>query len=242
MNGSDFDRKTFVVTGAAGHLGTAVVDALLNAGAHVLCLGSKAPAQRAHSSVAWDIVDCNNAGEVAAALSAYPGIDGLVNLAGKGLRGKEQRPDDFMQALRKALLPQYTVAKVAWRSMWPGSSIVNVGSLWGRRAPNFGLYLDLQNEPSPGTAAAFGGVSSLTRYLAVALAPKVRVNAIVPGWFPKPGPNPREDYIDGLKREIPLGRIGKPEDIVGAVMFLLSPAASYITGQEIVIDGGYGLG
>lgn len=234
----DLTHKVIAVAGGAGYLGTAIIEGLLRQGAHVLCMSSKKSSIN-HSSLICEIVDCVNAGEVAATLCTYPGIDGLVNVAGRAMRGKNQRPDDFVYTLKQALAVQYTCSRVAAPYLWKGSSIVNMGSMWGCRAPDFPLYLDLQNEPSPGVAAAYGGVHALTRYMAASLAPRVRVNSVVPGWFPKPSGTPREDYIAGIVKNIPLDRIGKPADVVGAVVFLLSDEASYITGQEIVVDGGY---
>lgn len=232
------EHKVICVAGGAGYLGSAVVGGLLAAGAHVFNIGSKAPPHK-HSSLAWEIVDLSNPGEIAAALSAYPGLDGLVVLAGRGLRGKNQRPDDFVKTVKDTLGVQYNCVKGARPYLWNGSAVVLVGSVWGQYAPDFSLYLDLNNEPSAGTAAAFGGVRGMLHYLAVEMAPRTRVNCVVPGWFPKPSSTPREDYIDGLKKVIPMGRIGVPEDIVGPVLFLLSSMSAYMTGQELIVDGGY---
>src|SRR6266576_1491977 len=153
----DLTHKVIVVAGAAGYLGTAITEGLLKQGAHVLSMSSKKPNIN-HSSLVWEIVDLNEPGDVAACLSSYPGIDGLVNVAGRALRGLNQRPDDFVSTLKKSLAIQYTAIKVAAPYLWKGSGIVNVGSMWGRRAPDFRLYLDMNNEPSAGAAAAYGGV------------------------------------------------------------------------------------
>jgi NAD(P)-dependent dehydrogenase (short-subunit alcohol dehydrogenase family) len=220
-----------------------VVQGLLEAGAHVFCIGSKAPYQVAHSSISWDIVDLNSPAEIAAAVSPFSGIDGLVCLAGRGERGHNQRPDDFLKTLKNSLAIQYNCVRTIRPYLWAGSSVVLVGSVWGQRAPDFALYLDLNNEPSAGTAAAYGGVRGLLRYLAVEMAPRTRVNCIVPGWFPKPSPsNPREDYIFGVRNRIPMGRIGVPNDIVGPTLFLLSSMSGYMTGQEVIVDGGFSCG
>jgi NAD(P)-dependent dehydrogenase (short-subunit alcohol dehydrogenase family) len=102
--------------------------------------------------------------------------------------------------------------------------------------------LDLANEPSIAMAAAAGGIGGMTRYLARVLAERnIRVNALVPGWFPKKRGVERPDYMQQITSRVPMGRIGQPDELVGAAIFLLSGASSYMTGQQLVIDGGYGL-
>ena len=80
------------------------------------------------------------------------------------------------------------------------------------------------------------------RYLALLLAPKgIRINSIEPGWFPKPRLPLREDYIAGIVQRIPMRRIGRPQDLIGPTRFLLSEQSSYMTGETLVVDGGYSL-
>ena len=94
----------------------------------------------------------------------------------------------------------------------------------------------------PHYTAAKHGVLGLTKSAAQEYnARGIRVNAVSPGWFPrKRGPD-REDYMHELTSRIPMGRIGQPNELVGAYAFLLSPASSYVTGQNIVVDGGFGI-
>jgi gluconate 5-dehydrogenase len=148
---------------------------------------------------------------------------------------------EFNAGLNGILTLQFTCARIAARHMLDNGSIVNVGSLWGLRSPDPKIYLDLKNEPSVAIPCAYGGVHQLTRYLAVLLAPKIRVNALVPGWFPKARGAPRPDYIAGITTHTPMGRIGAPSDLVGAAVFLMADASAFMTGQQLVIDGGYSI-
>jgi gluconate 5-dehydrogenase len=69
----------------------------------------------------------------------------------------------------------------------------------------------------------------------------IRVNLLTPGWFPKPGKVERNDYITGITNRTPMGRIGLPKDLIGPVKFLLSDSSSFITGQNIIVDGGFSI-
>ena len=120
-------------------------------------------------------------------------------------------------------------------------SIVNVASMYGIVSPQPAAYAgspDFHNPPAYGAAKA--GVIQYTRYAAVHLAPDgVRVNAISPGPFPSPSVQEDPAFIAGLAARVPLGRIGRPEDLVGPLVFLLSDASRYVTGHNLVVDGGW---
>jgi gluconate 5-dehydrogenase len=120
--------------------------------------------------------------------------------------------------------------------------IINNASLWGIVSPDPRTYLDLKNEPPIFLPAAKAGVVQLSKYLAVLYASKgIRVNAISPGFFPQRRGPDRPDYMREITARIPMARIGLPHEIAGIVAFLFSDAASYMTGQNIIVDGGYTL-
>lgn len=120
------------------------------------------------------------------------------------------------------------------------STIVTTGSLWGSLAPNHSMYLDLGNNPTPSVAAQKGSILAVSRYYAGKLAP-IRVNTVSPGWIPKKKGSDRPDYLQEIESRTPLGRIGVPDDVAGAYVFLLSDEARFITGQNLVVDGGYSI-
>ena len=109
------------------------------------------------------------------------------------------------------------------------------------RIPDRVNYINAEefaNPPHYGVAKA--GIIQLTRYAAVHLAAQgIRVNSISPGPFPSKEVQKNTDFIETLSKNVPLGRIGKPEELLGSVIFLLSSASSYITGQNIIVDGGW---
>lgn len=118
--------------------------------------------------------------------------------------------------------------------------IVNITSMYGHVAPDYRIYdgKEFANPPSYGAAKA--GVIQLTKYLASFLSPYgVRVNALSPGPFPFPETQKNNDFIEKLASKNMLNRIGQPEDLKGAIALLCSDASSYMTGQNICVDGGW---
>jgi NAD(P)-dependent dehydrogenase (short-subunit alcohol dehydrogenase family) len=240
--------RTVLVTGGGGGLGSAMAKGLAAAGAAVavtdLDAGRAETVARAVEAaggravaLGLDVTDAESVERVMDAVSAGLGpIDGLVNAAGITRRGPAA---DFPRAewervLAVNLTGTFLCCQAAGRRMLArgAGAIVNVASIAG----HIGL---------PGTVAyiaAKGGVVMLTRGLAVEWAPHgVRVNALSPSWFATDMGNliDREpDYRDRVLRRVPLGRLGRPEELVGATVFLLSDAASMVTGHILAVDGG----
>lgn len=115
--------------------------------------------------------------------------------------------------------------------------IVNFASIYGVVGPDFKIYDDTEMTMPAEYAAIKGGIVNFTRYLAAYLAPyEIRVNCVSPGGIENGQP---DSFIKAYCERVPLKRMGKPQDIVGAVVFLLSDAAGYITGQNLLVDGGW---
>lgn len=247
-------NRNIVVTGANGHLGRVLVKGLLDSGTRVLALCRHKEnllllEEQYGSKLVIEFIDCGDEEELKDVFrkfyDKYGEISGLVNNIYSASRKPQMFQDskDIFETLNATFVSYW----LALRCSLPylnksNSSIVNNGSLWGLVSPDPSLYLDLENEPSISLVSAKAAVHQFTKYAAVLLSKdNIRVNSIVPGWFPqKRGPE-RLDYIEGLSKRIPMNRIGKPDEIVGPVLFLLSDASSYMTGQELIIDGGYTL-
>lgn len=170
------------------------------------------------------------------AMERFGRVDIWVNNVGgsdeKTTRRLVDTPDDvFRSQLELNLTSAFQGCKAASRHMQPGSSIVNISSGAGTRGSPFtGPY-----------AAAKAGLNNLTQTLALELAPDIRVNAVAPG------PVATEAFdevlntagkLDEITSTIPLGRLGTPDDIAGAVLYLASDMAAWITGQLILVAGG----
>lgn len=114
--------------------------------------------------------------------------------------------------------------------------IINIASIYGILGPNFSVYEDTKMTMPVEYSLIKGGIINFTRYLATYLAPhNIRANSISPGGVFN---NQPPAFIERYNEKVPLGRMADPEDIVGALIFLSSDASSYITGQNIMVDGG----
>ena len=252
----DLTGKTALVTGASGYLGKALAEGLAEAGASVVV--SSRSAERAneaaqklsrtqqsqHFGIEIDHMDDASVDRgFARAVEAAGTIDILVN---NGHEPTSQTwhnavADDFTRQLANAtgyfelarLLRNHAVERGA------PASVVMLGSMYGA----VGSYPEVYAGITAGSPVAYhvlkGGVLQMTRHLAVSWAPdRVRVNSLSPGPFPDPRRVPPE-LIERLSEKSPLKRMGTPYELKGAVVFLASDAASYVTGHNLVVDGGW---
>jgi gluconate 5-dehydrogenase len=120
--------------------------------------------------------------------------------------------------------------------------IINIGSMYGTISPDLRIYDNEKHANSPEYGAGKAAIIQFTKYLAVNYAKNgIRVNSISPGAFPNKEVQKNKKFIKKLKSKIPLERLGQPEDLMGAIVFLASDDSSYVTGQNILIDGGWSI-
>jgi NAD(P)-dependent dehydrogenase (short-subunit alcohol dehydrogenase family) len=247
--------KVALITGATGYLGSALAGALAEAGASVVVASRQLSSARdaagrlprtdggQHHAVEMDQMDEPSIVRgVAAAVAAAGKIDLLVNNGHEALAAdwRTVTGEQFSRHLRNAtgyfLLARALRDHLVERRA-PGS-VVMLGSMYGL----VGSYPDAYEGITAASPVAYhtlkGGIAQLTRHLAVYWAKDgVRVNTLSPGPFP-PERVP-EEMVRRLINRSPMGRMGRPDELKGAIVFLASDASSYMTGQNLVIDGGW---
>ena len=250
MNLFALSGKTAIVTGGGKGIGRQMAKGLAEAGANVVvCARQTARCEQAAAEMEQLGVGALGLGcdvrrpeqiqsVVERTVSDFGGVDILVNNAGTVWGGPvEDVPlEGWQKVVDVNLTGVFLFSQAAGRVMiaGDGGSIVNIASVAGLQ----GGPPEIMNAIPYNTTK--GGVIAFTRDLATKWARHgIRVNAIAPGWFPSDMANfVLDQHGDELVKHVPLGRFGGPEDLKGVVVFLASPAAAYITGQTIVVDGG----
>ena len=251
----DLSGRVALVTGGAGWLGRAICHALAEVGARVVVASRnlkrcQAVADELAAGALAFPLDVNDEAAVRRCVDRTVEeagrIDVLVNNAYSGSRAgiDDSTSDDFQGAMRTGVTAYFIAAQQAVRHMrrqGGGGSIINNASMYGLVASYPDAYEGLDVNSPPNYHAVKGAVIHLTRHLAVYWAKdRIRVNAISPGPFPHDHVSTHQDeFLRRLTTKVPLGRMGEPHELKGAAVFLASEASSYMTGQNIVIDGGW---
>lgn len=233
---------TAVVVGGSGLIGREVVAGLEQAGASVWVADVEIP--DGTRGVSIDIAD---EGSVERALDSVLASDGrldvVVNCAYPrtpdwGSPLESESAASWVRNLEIQLGGCFIVSRSAAERMKErGGSIINLGSIYGSVGPSWEMYEDTAMTMPSAYAAIKGGVVSLTRLLATSYGPSgVRCNVVSPGGVFDGQPEP---FVRRYEALTPLGRMADPIDLVGAVVFLASPASAYITGQNLIVDGGW---
>lgn len=247
--------KTLFVTGAGGQIGGGIVAAALAGGANIVATDADAaaldkaktpwPAER----VVVATCDIRSREQIESAMELgakkFGQIDALVNNAGASvfepyLERSEESIDLVMDVNLKGTL--YCTLAFAHHRMnhGGGGAIVNIASHYGLVSPDPRIYTDCARRNSEIYGATKAGVIQMTKYYAVQFSEyAIRVNAVTPGGVRNPVAPQGPDFQANYGYRCPMGRMAEIPEIVGAVVFLLSPAASYVNGHNLVVDGGF---
>jgi NAD(P)-dependent dehydrogenase (short-subunit alcohol dehydrogenase family) len=235
-----FRDRTVLISGGTSGIGLGCARAFQALGATVLATGATdaerdaAAADPAHRGIAFESLDVRDAGAIGRLVESLERIDVVVNAAGVIRRDAEHDPEVFAKVVDINLTGTMRLCSAAREKLARTTGcIVNVASMLtffgGPRVPAY--------------SASKGGIAQLTKSLAGAWAPDgIRVNAVAPGWIATPLTQALQDdpaRSAPILARTPMGRWGTPEEVAGGAVFLASPAARFITGAILPIDGGY---
>jgi len=257
----DLSGKVAIVTGGPGRLGSQICDTLAELGAHVIVVSRtlvecEKKADQLSSSyqdsiaVEADVTKKDSVEEmVETVVDSFGRVDVLVNNAYSGISApfEEMSVDQWRSGLDGAMTSTFLCSQITSEQMKSQGegSIVNIGSIYGIIAPDHDIYGRTGNNSPPNYGPAKAGVIQFTKWIATYLADwGIRANCISPGGFyneEKAAENEHyeEDFVSNYRARTPLGRMGNDTDLKGATALLSSDAGEWITGQNIVVDGGW---
>lgn len=257
---SSLKNRVALVTGAAGHIGSAICDGLAELGANLILVDRDIDGCSALSTQIekkWSII-CDYIEMNLEKLDESPGLrerltkrfgrlDVLVNCAafvgttkleGWNVPFEQQGIETWRRAVEVNLNAPFILTQALTPLLMASGhgSVINFASIYGMLGPDLSIYAETTMHNPAAYGAAKAGLLQFTRWLATVLAPSVRVNAITPGGIERGQP---ACFIENYVKRTPMARMGIEEDIKGAVAYLASDLSSYVTGQNIVVDGGW---
>lgn len=256
----DLQGRVALITGGAGHIGSVLAEALAELGANIAVLDIREPACTETAEkitsmyhvetlpLAVDLVDEKSVKATPQIVQDHFGrLDILINcaaLAGTSeLKGwiapfEEQSAESWRQAMEVNLTAPFILVQACSEVLKASGhgSVINIGSIYAVVGPDMRLYNDTDMGNPAAYAASKGGLKQLTRWLAAVMAPDVRVNSISIGgvWRNQP-----EVFQKRYTKHVPLRRMATEEDLKGAAAFLASDASVYVTGHDLMVDGGW---
>jgi NAD(P)-dependent dehydrogenase (short-subunit alcohol dehydrogenase family) len=251
-------KHVAAITGGAGHIGRAIAHKLAGRGVLIAVLDKSVEGGEAfaaelnaqygagHRFIQADLMQPESFAVIRVSIEqAFGRLDYLVNNAafyddapGWGVPFAQEGYDAWLKVMRVNLLAPFFLVQALHPLLEKSgdASVVNIGSMYNVVGPDHHLYEGTDMTNPAAYSASKGGLLSTTRWLSTVLAPKVRVNMVSPGGIER-GQNPQ--FVRRYNQRTPLGRMGTESDVAGMVSLLLSPEGAYITGQHMLIDGGW---
>jgi len=259
----NIEDKTVVITGGTGHLGAAISKQFISCRAKTYVFSRNIDSHQELKEFAAkenleeylnlhiiDIFEHSKVNElIDDIVSKESKIDILINNAYDNSPEKRISIDkvdsqDLFREIGKSAAADFSISRKVHETMKlnNGGSIIFTGSLFGFISPNYKMYRLLDNQPPIHTGIDKSGTIQMVKVLAAEWGKlNIRVNCVSPGFFPKKRGKNNPDYIFEITSRIPMDRIGLADEVSGAYIFLASDASSYLTGQNIIIDGGYSI-
>lgn len=226
----NLENKVVLITGASGIQGPEHIKAFKSVGAIAVATDIK------DAEIVLDVTSKDSIQTATKKImEKYGRVDVLINNA--GATGKYAT--DWDQIIKVNLTGTYNCCQIIGVMMKQGS-IINIGSIYGLVGPDWSLYENAEYDKKPmgvpaGYAASKGGVIALTKYFASFYAPKIRVNCVTPGGI---FDNQAENFVKKYSAKTMLGKMASKNEVSGTLLYLASDLSSYVTGANMIIDGG----
>lgn len=237
--------KVILVIGGKGLIGNAVAQQIKAEGGICIIADIGLETDLEAGKLNYDVTDINSIRQgIGSVLNKYKRIDGLVNSAYPrtkdwGLKFEEIQLESWKKNVDMQLNSVFSICQEVLERMKSQQSgvVINIASIYGIVGPDFSVYEGTTITMPAAYSAIKGGVINFTKYLSAYYGPyKVRVNCVSPGGI---FDNQHPAFVNNYEKKVPLRAMGKPEEIAMPVCFLLSDEASYITGHNLVVDGGW---
>jgi NAD(P)-dependent dehydrogenase (short-subunit alcohol dehydrogenase family) len=249
----NFKNKNIFITGSNGFLGGEISNAFYNLGANLILTDIHTNSKIKKKNIFYKKCDLSMPYDVKKLaeiiIKKYKKLDVVIynasytgdsKLKGWSTTFKNQNTINWGDVFQVSLNSNFEFSRRFYNLLKKknGASVVNISSIYGFIAPDLDMYSGTNVYNPAGYGISKSGLIYLTKWLASSMAPKVRVNSISPGGINrKQSAAFKKKYIS----KVPLGRMCKEDDIIGAILFLSSDLSKYITGQNIIIDGGYSI-
>lgn len=237
--------KVIIVTGGSGLLGKAFINELKQEGAITINADISVSTDLALGNYRVDITKAEDISNAVEEIFQYFGrIDGLVNNAYPrtkdwGAKFEDIKPESWSLNVEMQMNSYFVFCQEVLKKMdlQASGSIVNIASIYGVVGNDFSVYEGTSMTSAAAYSAIKGGIINFTRFLASYYGKRgIRVNTVSPGGiFDHQNPI----FVDNYNKKVPMGRMGNPEDIAPSVAFLLSEKSQYITGHNLIVDGGW---
>ena len=241
----NLNDKVIIVTGGSGLLGTEIIYQIKNLGAIVINLEINIKTNVELTEIECDITNSESINNsISLIIQKFGKIDGLVNNAYPrtndwGNKFEDIKIDSWKSNIDMQLNSTFYLCQIVLEKMkiQKFGSIVNMASIYGLVGPDFSVYANTDMTMPAAYSAIKGGVINFTRYLSSYYGKyNIRINCISPGGIFN---NQPDIFVKNYEKKVPMNRMGKPSDISPAICFMLSDESSYITGHNLVIDGGW---
>lgn len=245
------DGRVALITGGAGHVGRVIADTFEELGARVFAADWREPESGVSAARPWLPVDLRDEAATRALVPTVVGRAGRIDivvhcaayvgetgLAGWAVPLEAQTVPAWDEAMRVNLTSAFALAQEAREPLarTGRGSLIFISSIYGIAAPVPGLYAGTSMQNPAGYGASKAALLQLARHLATHYAPAIRVNSISPGGIERSYP---QAFVERYAARTPLGRMATEEDLKGAAAYLASDASSYVTGLNLVVDGGW---